>query len=806
MNDRRQIPTNNEARRSYSSTNEMTNKTTSHDFFKEGLAVPVVASLTLNLQNITVQEINFDNIFQKNVLYSTKVARNMLEKNLEKKVEKNLRTLFLEPDGSVCIRKILRADIRSLASSDSVLSPHFQTMRSWQRWRRRRWWMYKLSRLQNTPARARLGVELNFTCFRCLYFIKTDDKYDIIIQEKNKVAECFQEQETQLNDETDKDELFCEHLLRDVQLIGETRRRSEDRVAREVTPTTETRRRSKVRSAQLLGNREAARIHHQDSDRNAASSEQSSAWCRRTEPKGLVVRGEQVAITSRAFRRREAAISQFVVHPLARNPRSRRRPSNAKSLPRSNTLKSLTANLNWCDEKKRLKFIQRLENLIRRWNGQTPRLRAIFLPREIDRLLSDCIINRRGSRFISIVAGSGYKDEPELDQFGKPQLRRTTALHLAAGHGRDDELVRDLFQIYHRVDVNCIDETGLTHLHVACMYGFYNVVRGFLKFGQDPDCLVLKTGDSPLHLALRHDNERIVELLLRRGSNPNLQNHLGNTPLHVLLQRGSGNSVRALLRNGANPNFVNENGSTPLHVICHLQFDNDPLLNSFFEICQEDGLFEIDVNESDELGQAPLHVALKNKHQKMVKILLEKGADANMPLCVFREKENVDEFAELSISRKKHRPMKIDAAEENSIQTPLQLAVAKLLPDAVLALLNSGADLSRFEFPTEICFIEKVGPASVNELHNLKLRLASQAMCVVDNLEKKGYEMVRGDAMVVMNFFSDCGLFENSKGPEKCLFDDEEFATEAKKTMEFLDDVYQPDMQTTKKCIKLSAT
>ncbi|CAB0044718.1 unnamed protein product [Trichogramma brassicae] len=36
MNDRREIPTNHEARRSYSSTNEVTNKTTSHDFFKEG--------------------------------------------------------------------------------------------------------------------------------------------------------------------------------------------------------------------------------------------------------------------------------------------------------------------------------------------------------------------------------------------------------------------------------------------------------------------------------------------------------------------------------------------------------------------------------------------------------------------------------------------------------------------------------------------------------------------------------------------------------------------------------------------------
>ncbi|CAB0040730.1 unnamed protein product, partial [Trichogramma brassicae] len=76
-----------------------------------------------------------------------------------------------------------------------------------------------------------------------------------------------------------------EHLLRDVQLFGETRRRSEDRVAREVTPATETRRRSTIRSAQLPGNREAARIHHQDSDKNASYREQSLAWRRRTESK-----------------------------------------------------------------------------------------------------------------------------------------------------------------------------------------------------------------------------------------------------------------------------------------------------------------------------------------------------------------------------------------------------------------------------------------------------------------------------------------------------------------------------------------
>ncbi|KAL7291415.1 hypothetical protein TKK_0015003 [Trichogramma kaykai] len=68
---------------------------------------------------------------------------------------------------------------------------------------------------------------------------------------------------------------------------------------------------------------------------------------------------------------------------------------------------------------------------------------------------------------VKFVARSGYKDELVVDNDGKPLLRRTTALRRAARR-KYDYIIPDLFQIYNRYDVNCTDETGLTHFHVAC--------------------------------------------------------------------------------------------------------------------------------------------------------------------------------------------------------------------------------------------------------------------------------------------------------------------------------------------------
>uniref|UniRef100_A0ABD2XIV0 Uncharacterized protein n=1 Tax=Trichogramma kaykai TaxID=54128 RepID=A0ABD2XIV0_9HYME len=62
---------------------------------------------------------------------------------------------------------------------------------------------------------------------------------------------------------------------------------------------------------------------------------------------------------------------------------------------------------------------------------------------------SKCICNNiyNKTKLVKFAIKTGYEDRPELDEDGKPILRRATALHCAARQ-RFPDTVKDLFKIY----------------------------------------------------------------------------------------------------------------------------------------------------------------------------------------------------------------------------------------------------------------------------------------------------------------------------------------------------------------------
>uniref|UniRef100_A0ABD2XL76 Uncharacterized protein n=1 Tax=Trichogramma kaykai TaxID=54128 RepID=A0ABD2XL76_9HYME len=349
-------------------------------------------------------------------------------------------------------------------------------------------------------------------------------------------------------------------------------------------------------------------------------------------------------------------------------------------------LKSLREQLNWENEEERYPFYFRLTDLLEIWTGDLPNLKDIFRREEIDWLLTEAAINRRktvdnnrGRFFIEFVLSTGYRDEPELSEDGKPSLRRTTAVHRVEDTDRLHVIPHLLLQVYNRFDVNYTDEFGYTHFHAACKYGLDGIVKEFLELGQDPNCILPETGDSPLHLAL-------------------------------ILGYSNMKTIQLLLRSGADSNLANKEGSTPLHIICkRLQYLDNNLAKLFFEINDE-----------------------------------------------------------------KHQTVQIDA-KDGLGRTPLQLAVASLLPDVVDVLLDRGADLSSFVFPAENYFGEIWERDKYDNSTTSHLFLVSSAMNVVERLEKRGYKLDRSDALTIMKYFDKFEFFKKPVDLVEFLRDNKDF-------------------------------
>uniref|UniRef100_A0ABD2XUL1 Uncharacterized protein n=1 Tax=Trichogramma kaykai TaxID=54128 RepID=A0ABD2XUL1_9HYME len=374
------------------------------------------------------------------------------------------------------------------------------------------------------------------------------------------------------------------------------------------------------------------------------------------------------------------------------------------------TMKSLREKVNWDNEEERREFIYKISFMVLRLDGPIPNIRNVLQSEEIECLLVDSIIYRNGPGFgIAGVSGKlfiqvlvkkfGYKDEPKLDEDGKPLLHRNTPLHRAirlhsTGCFIDWQVFGWLFTIYDRFDVNYIDEYGFMHFHAACISpNCIDAVEKFLQLGQDPNCLVPETGDSPLHLAL-----------------------------FSALKHGQKNVFKLLIRSGADPNLANKDGLTLLHVIStkhESSFEDDDLADMFFQISNE-----------------------------------------------------------------KHQTVLVDA-RDNLGRTSLQLAVIDLKPNTVDTLLNHGADLSNFIFPTENYFgglWKSHDPDSFNDPTN-QLRLASSVLTVVERLEKRGYELDRSNVQTIVAFFAKYKLFEKLVDLEERWYDDEQFVSEAKASM-----------------------
>lgn len=136
------------------------------------------------------------------------------------------------------------------------------------------------------------------------------------------------------------------------------------------------------------------------------------------------------------------------------------------------------------------------------------------------------------------------------------------------------------------------------------------------------------------------------------------------------IRGNDGIAVKGFLQGGINPNAKNEAGETALTFA--LQHADSPLIKVLID--------RADINMRDDLGNSPIHLALK-KNEDIFKLLLEKNADVNVP-------------------------GRIDSKTND--QTVLYVAVARADMNLVKTLLDRGADPNKPDDRGSLPLVEAV--------------------------------------------------------------------------------------------------
>ncbi|KAM8806495.1 nuclear factor NF-kappa-B p100 subunit isoform 2-T2 [Eudromia elegans] len=208
-----------------------------------------------------------------------------------------------------------------------------------------------------------------------------------------------------------------------------------------------------------------------------------------------------------------------------------------------------------------------------------------------------------------------------------------------------------------------------------------------------------ENGDTPLHLAIIHEQTAVIKQLIEVVvSIPNQQiinvtNNLQQTPLHLAVITKQTQVVQLLLQARADPTLLDRYGNSLLHLA--LQAGDEEMLRMLLAHLGSATPYLLRLPNFH--GLLPVHLAVKAKSLACLDLLVRKGADVNAverqggrtPLHLAVEMENLNMAT--------HLVKKLGADVNGRTfagNTPLHLAAGLGSPTLTKLLLKAGADAS----------------------------------------------------------------------------------------------------------------
>lgn len=224
--------------------------------------------------------------------------------------------------------------------------------------------------------------------------------------------------------------------------------------------------------------------------------------------------------------------------------------------------------------------------------------------------------------------------------------------------------------------------------HVSAYFGLENLVRRAMSKASNVDFNArTKSGDTPLHWAVAHNQQEFASFLINAGADINIQNTNGKTALHVATATDHRHFIKILIDKRADLELEDSEGYTCLRWAARYGYQRT--VNTLLEAGAK-------ISASDKDGYTALRWAAREGYKSIVKTLIDRGSSIESPgsekwtLLRWAAQEGQDYI----ISRLAKRGVSLDDPDSEGLAA-LSWAVKYKREMTVWKLIKGGADINK---------------------------------------------------------------------------------------------------------------